>query len=264
MKHFSWSNLRQQSHWLAFAISLIIIASTISLTLLWPSGSAALDPETRLGNASFVWSDYQSPQRCRECHEPEFQAWSNTTHAEALFDPIFQVYLQQVEQPGECFVCHATGYDTTTGQFVLAGVTCEACHGPYRPGHPQQSMVVATSEELCGTCHSSTLLEWGSSRHGQVGVSCANCHEVHTQQTRATAATNALCVTCHLEQTQDTTHAVHTEADVHCIDCHLARPNDDNSGAINGRAITGHSFAVFVKTCRDCHPDFSFDNIEFP
>ena len=36
---------------------------------------------------------------------------------------------------------------------MLAGVTCEACHGPYREGHPEESMVIATSEDLCGICH---------------------------------------------------------------------------------------------------------------
>ncbi len=265
MKNFTWSNMRQQSHWLVLANSFLIVAGAIALTLLWPAGSGglALDDDPPSGDAIFMWGDYQSPQRCRECHEAEFQAWSNTSHAKALFDPIFQVYLQQVEQPGECFACHATGYDTATGQFVLAGVTCEACHGPYRPEHPQQSMIVARSEALCSACHPSTLAEWGSSRHGQVGVSWVACHEVHTQQTRAAATTNALCFTCHLAQTQDATHAMHTEADVHCVDCHLVRPNNDGGGAINGRAITGHSFSVFVKTCNDCHTDVSLQILNF-
>lgn len=198
--------------------------------------------------------DYQSPQRCRGCHEPEFEAWSDTTHARASFDPIFQVYLQQVERPGECFACHATGYDTTTGQFVLAGVTCEACHGPYRAEHPQESMTIATSAELCGSCHPGTLHEWQTSRHGAVGVKCIDCHEVHTQQTRAAVTTNALCAACHQDQTYNQTHAAHSQANLHCVDCHLARPSDDVGEAVNGQAMTGHSFAVFVKTCNDCHP----------
>jgi predicted CXXCH cytochrome family protein len=136
---------------------------------------------------------------------------------------------------------------------MLAGVTCEACHGPYRAKHPEESMVIASSEDLCGTCHSSTLAEWRSSRHGQVGVTCVDCHEVHTQKTRVAASTNALCAGCHQDRTQDTTHAIHTEADVLCIDCHLARPADRIGGAVSGHAITGHSFGVFFSTCNDCH-----------
>jgi hypothetical protein len=263
MFKFNLHNVRRQSHWLALAVSFFIVVSTISLTLLWPQGTLALEDET--GTDAFsIFGNYQSPQRCRECHEEEFQAWSHTTHAEASFDPIFQVYLQQVEEPGECFACHTTGYNTSTGQFVLSGVTCEACHGPYRTGHPQESMAIATSEDLCGTCHTSTLLEWESSRHGKVGVTCVDCHEVHTQKTRAAATTNSLCAGCHQDRTQDFTHTIHIEANVRCIDCHLARPNDDVSGAVKGHAVTGHSFAVFVSTCNDCHPTSLRPTLESP
>ena len=258
MSKFTLYRMRPYSHWLVFVVSFAILAASISLTLLWPSGSIALDNETMQNGTSSAWGNYQSPQQCRECHQAEFEAWTDTTHARATFDPIFQTYLQDVDQPGECFACHTTGYDTTTGQFVLAGVTCEACHGPYRAEHPQESMMIAASAELCGSCHAGTLAEWQSSRHGAVGVSCIDCHEVHTQQTRAAASTNALCATCHQDQIQDPTHSPHIEANVHCIDCHLARPNDDGSGAVNGHAVTGHSFAVFVKTCDDCHPNSLF------
>jgi hypothetical protein len=255
MSKFSLYEMRPYSHWLVFVVSFVILALTILLTLVWPPGSIALDNETLHDGSLSVWGNYQSPQHCRECHEPEFEAWSDTTHAQATFDPIFQTYLEDVDKPGECFACHTTGYDTNTGQFVLAGVTCEACHGPYRAEHPEESMMIAASAEMCGSCHASTLTEWQSSRHGNVGVNCIDCHEMHTQQTRAAASTNALCATCHQDQIQDETHNLHGKADIHCIDCHLARPGDDVSSAVNGHAITGHSFAVFVKTCDDCHPN---------
>lgn len=246
------SALRRQSHWLALIVSFLIIASTITLTFLWPPGSLAFEAQTA-GSSFSIFGDYQSPQRCRECHEAQFQAWSNTTHANASFDPIFQTYLQQVEEPGECFACHTTGYSAVTGQFMLAGVTCEACHGVYREGHPEESMVIATSEDLCGTCHTSTLIEWESSRHGKVNVTCVDCHEVHTQRTHAAVATNALCASCHRDRTKDLTHTIHNQGEVLCVDCHLARPNDDVGDAVSGHAVTGHSFSVFVSTCNDCH-----------
>jgi predicted CXXCH cytochrome family protein len=254
MLRFSFHTVRRQSHWLALSVSFCILISAISLTLLWPPGSWALVDEVERSTFS-VLGKYQSPQRCRECHESEFQAWSNTTHANASFDPVFQVYLQQAEEPGECFACHTTGYNTVTGQFILAGVTCEACHGPYRTQHPQENMLIARSEDLCGSCHTSTLLEWQSSRHGKVDVTCVDCHEVHTQKTRAAATTNSLCASCHVDRTQDFTHGIHIQADVQCIDCHLARPSDQVSNAVSGHAVTGHSFAVFVSTCNDCHVD---------
>lgn len=246
---------RAYSQWLAFALSGLILILIFSLTFLHPTTQAALNNTTPEISSSVQNNGYQSPQLCRGCHPEEFEAWSNTTHANASFDPVFQVYLQQVKKPGECFACHATGYDTNTGQFVLAGVTCEACHGPYRPEHPQESMTIARSAEFCGNCHPTTLSEWETSRHGQVGVTCIDCHEVHTQQTRAAAATNALCYTCHENHTRDQMHADHLAEDIHCIDCHLARPEDIADGAMNGLAHTGHYFSVFVRTCNDCHPD---------
>lgn len=255
MEGFAPNSFRQYSPWLVLGISTLILVGVIASTLLWPVDSGALAGEIPEQTFS-VWGKYQSPERCRQCHPSEFAAWSNTSHAQASFDPIFQVSLQQVKQPAECFACHTTGYDTNTGQFILAGVTCEACHGPYRPEHPEDSMVIVASAGMCGSCHSGTLFEWQTSRHGQVGVTCIDCHEVHSQQTRAAAATNALCFTCHQNQILDSSpHTIHIRASVHCIDCHLSHSDDISRDAPNGGAVTGHSFAVFVKTCRDCHPD---------
>ena len=60
--------MRRQSHWLALAVSFLILASVISLTLLFPLGSLAFEDQT----ASPLLGGYQSSQRCRECHEAEF------------------------------------------------------------------------------------------------------------------------------------------------------------------------------------------------
>jgi len=265
MKRPGFSKLREKCTWLALGAALLILASTITLTLVWPPEIQALDQASE-GGSPFFPGDYQSPQHCRECHAEQFQAWSGTTHADASFDPIFQVYMERVGEPGECLSCHTTGYNSFTGQFVLAGVTCEACHGPYRPGHPEESMQVAASEDLCGTCHTRTHSEWASSNHSQVGVSCADCHEVHTQKTRSSEVANALCAGCHEGQTQDTTHRihVHVETGIHCTACHLARASDDSSDMVKGQVATGHSFVVAVSTCDDCHPSPVGPGIELP
>jgi nitrate/TMAO reductase-like tetraheme cytochrome c subunit len=254
LQRLNRSVVQEKSPWLALAFALIILISTVSLTLFRPSRIQASDPLLQ-PSLPFVSGDFTSPQQCRICHEAEFAAWSNTTHAEASFDPIFQVSLQKIAEPGECFSCHTTGYDSVTGRFVLAGVTCEACHGPYRPDHPQESMAVAASEELCGTCHKNTLAEWKSSHHSRAGVTCADCHEVHTQKTREAANANLLCARCHTEQTQDALHLAHEidETGVFCIDCHLARQEVD-ADASGVTAGTGHAFTVVVSACSDCHP----------
>lgn len=240
------------SPWLVVAFAAALVGLTLALTLIGTRlGREA--PASTAGSSFSLFGPYQSPDRCRECHPDEYQAWSGTIHAQASFDPIFRVYLDTAEQPNECFTCHATGYDTTTGQFMLAGVSCEACHGPYRPTHPEATMAVAASENLCGTCHTSTVEEWKSSRHGQVGVSCGACHEVHSQKTLAAVDTNALCAQCHQDHTQDMLHSGHLNAGVSCVDCHLSRPADDAGSAVSGHASTGHAFVAASPTCNNCH-----------
>lgn len=251
MPETSAAVLRRRSPWLALAMSAGIAVAIISLTLLWPSGSTVLDVQG--STPGQVAASFQGPQQCSECHNAEFRDWAGTTHAQASFDPIFQTYLQRAEEPGECFSCHTTGYNAVTGQFVLAGVTCEACHGPYRPEHPGESMAIATSEELCGACHKSTVAEWQMSRHGQIGITCVACHEVHTQKARVPASTNLLCKGCHQSQTQDSVHREHDNAGIHCVDCHLVRPEDMAPSAVAGHATTAHSFTTTEGTCQRCH-----------
>ncbi len=260
MTRFTRRDWRPYHRQIVFGVAIALVLIPLSLTVLLAplfSGLTTVDA----GVVTFA-GGYQSPDRCRACHEEEFQEWSGTTHAQASFDPIFQTYLQGVEQPGECFGCHATGYDTNTGQYVLAGVSCEACHGPYRPDHPDENMMVVDSEILCGHCHTSTLLEWESSRHGEVGINCIACHEVHNQHTRQEVNTNALCAGCHRAGTQDESHHQHLSVGVLCVDCHLSRPPLKAESAVNGHAPTGHDFTVAVNQCGECHepaPPFSRD-----
>lgn len=248
---------RRHSPWLVVALSAIIVVLTLALTVLWPSGNWALGEVGAIQTP--VSAEFQGPQQCSECHPTEFGEWSGTTHANASFDPIFQAYLRAIEEPGECFSCHTTGYNAVTGQFLLAGVTCEACHGPYRAEHPGESMTIATSEQLCGTCHTSTMAEWQASRHGQLGISCVACHEVHTQKARTAASTNLLCAACHQSHTQNLMHQQHSAAGLHCVDCHLARPVDGAASAVSGHAVTAHTFTPTVSNCQECHPDRKSD-----
>lgn len=239
-----------QSQWIALALSGCLVTISLGLTLLWPLPASSLSaPEPSAAAATAT--GYESPQRCRECHEDIYQAWSHTSHANALFDPIVRAYMQTIEEPGECFACHTTGYDTNSGQFVLAGVTCEACHGPYRPEHPQESMAIATSPDFCGGCHATTKSEWQTSRHGQVGVICLDCHEVHTQQTRTDSVEQVLCARCHESEIQTAIHQEHAQADIHCTACHLNRPD---AIPVNGDGATGHSFVATTESCTSCHP----------
>jgi hypothetical protein len=91
------------------------------------------------------WS-YVGPKKCKSCHMKQFKSWSQTKMSQAFeilkpgqraeakkaagYDPD-----KDYTTDKECLPCHVTGYGEKGG-FVsieetplLAGVTCEACHG---------------------------------------------------------------------------------------------------------------------------------------
>ncbi len=92
--------------------------------------------------------EYKGYSKCKGCHGKEFESWKEgVMNQEALkalmpgeradakidagLDPNKDYTIE-----AECLTCHATGYGKPGG-FVstvktpdLAGVTCEACHGP--------------------------------------------------------------------------------------------------------------------------------------
>jgi hypothetical protein len=253
MSRLRLHNLREKCQWLTLAGALLIVTGTVILTLLWPAESRA---SYSSGNASAPGAsgDYQNPYQCGECHAEEFKDWFETSHADASFDPLFDIERQKAQRPGECFSCHTTGYDSATGEFALAGVTCEACHEPYQEQHTLAAVLITSPQELCGKCHTYTLAEWASSRHGRAQVTCTACHLVHSQKTRAAENTDALCADCHQDGLRNPTHTIHEKAGVHCIDCHLARSDNDDNAGETGQVGTGHMFSVFVETCDDCHP----------
>lgn len=256
MNAFSLASLRAHSPWLALLLSAAILVLTITLTVFsvtgYAGGQSALPTAEGLSSLA---PGFSGPQQCAECHPAEFYDWSVTSHARASFDPVFREFVHQAQQPGECFACHTTGYNAITGQFVMAGVTCEACHGPYRSDHPGRSMQLAASQDLCGACHKNTVAEWQLSRHGEAGIACTACHEMHSQKTRAAANTTALCAGCHAQSMQDDMHHAHWEANLECVECHLSRPVSIVESAAGGNAITGHTFAADKTNCILCHEE---------
>jgi hypothetical protein len=65
---------------------------------------------------------YVGSDSCKMCHKVQYNSWLETTHAKATdaakgsTDPAFEA---------SCLKCHATNADE-----AMAGVGCEACHGP--------------------------------------------------------------------------------------------------------------------------------------
>jgi hypothetical protein len=194
---------------------------------------------------------YVGPEVCKACHAEQSAAWQNAPHADASKVEAFLADWQSLDSPNYCLKCHTTGYDANTGQYALEGVTCEACHGPFNPEHPQKPMQVNTDSAACGTCHVSTLNEWEISQHGKSGIGCTTCHDVHGQTVK-TGDASTLCVKCHATESSNVAHASSTGEGLTCADCHIG----PLSGEVReGHAKTGHTFDVGTGTCSRCHAD---------
>ncbi len=93
--------------------------------------AAPADPHLVLGNES-----------CVKCHAPDIQVWKQTPHAQT-FDELHRrpeakqiaskLGLRSIKNEGRCVACHYTQQaKTAVGIHVIAGVSCESCHGAAR------------------------------------------------------------------------------------------------------------------------------------
>ncbi len=103
------------------------------------------------GDLKFVGSD-----RCKSCHEYEYEKWSTKAHANA-FESLVEVGSQY---DPECVVCHVVGMEYESGYITeektpdLKNVGCENCHGP-GSAHIANPAVKTREEgdEACLKCH---------------------------------------------------------------------------------------------------------------
>ena len=74
---------------------------------------------------------YTGSKKCASCHFKQYMTWKKDNHSKA-----FTNLPAKYRTDGDCLKCHTTGFGTPTGfkdaatTPVLAGVTCESCHGP--------------------------------------------------------------------------------------------------------------------------------------
>jgi predicted CXXCH cytochrome family protein len=196
---------------------------------------------------------YAGSQSCTQCHENIHSAWQGTRHAQAFSAPIFQRDWTQLGSQVSCLECHTTGYDPQTGKYSEAGVTCEACHGPFQPTHPESPMPITPNADLCGTCHKTTTDEWRASVHAEKGIQCQSCHNPHSQTPKAASVTE-LCTTCHQDRGTSFTHSTHANAGLECSNCHMFT-SPRTTDPIQGLVPTGHTFSVGSDACIACHQD---------
>lgn len=167
----------------------------------------------------------------------------------------------------DCAACHRESkLNWENGAHAKSEVvTCEACHGTPPADHPTTSMTVDRSPDLCISCHIDANFgaeDWKASKHYQLGIDCATCHDPHSTslkkvagpdgETTATADTSQLCINCHKESSMNFPYSTHSQQGVTCVDCHL-NPVENADGTMG--AATNHTFNASVRSCNTCHAD---------
>ena len=240
---------RRTAIWLAFTLAFgISLALGAILGRTQPANAApAPMPQTQTSGG------YAGPEACGGCHKELFETWQTTRHANAFSSPIFQRDWAEIGSDFTCLECHTTGFDIANSTYAHEGVTCESCHGPFQPGHPESSMPVRPDAELCSTCHKTTTDEWRASPHHAAEIQCQACHNPHSQTPRAATVTE-LCTNCHKTMGDSFTHSTHAESGLQCSTCHMyTSPRSEDP--IMGLVPTGHTFTVGSETCIGCHQD---------
>jgi hypothetical protein len=192
--------------------TLIILAVVLLLT---ETTSAAPSPaHPRVASDRLTFQEQQP--LCQTCHPDEYTVWKNSTHAQATLDPVFQAELAKSHNQDDCLKCHTTGFDTGSGKFMSEGVTCEACHGAFKEGHPAgQTMTLPMDAGTCRMCHEAAFSTWETSKHAEQKIECFDCHQAHTQGVR-TGSTETLCAACHTDEQTKLAHSVHGISGVDC------------------------------------------------
>ncbi len=236
--------------WLVILPSLVIVALALAFTGS-TNAAPASQPRVLLSDVLFQ----QQQPLCQNCHPDEYAVWKNSVHAKATLDPEFQAQLSKSHNQQACLQCHTTGFDSGSGKFLSEGVTCEACHGAYKEGHPagQTMKLPMESADTCRMCHQTAFAEWEKTRHATNKIDCFDCHQAHTQGLR-TGSAERLCAACHNDQQTQLAHSVHGISGVDCGSCHMAKETTTPGGAgAVAMSTSSHTFAVPADVCNRCH-----------
>lgn len=150
----------------------------------------------------------QSADTCKGCHKDHFDLWSISKHGSV---------------PIDCENCHSLANGEGTHPFEL-------------------TYSVESQALTCNTCHADKAAEWESSRHGEIALGCATCHEPHSQQQKVLDDNQLICVNCHKQQYENAHDSTHGAAGLTCENCHFGPES-------------GHSFKATVASCNECHSD---------
>lgn len=234
--------------WLGLPTAIIL-----AVVLVFTATAEATPAIERQLLTQLRFQEQQPP--CQGCHPEQYTAWQGTTHANAAIDPAFQDALFGSHDPSVCLPCHTTGFNLGTGEFLAEGVTCEACHGEYKEGHPQaETMQLPMESATCRMCHQSAFGQWETSKHADGKIDCFDCHQAHSQGLRMGSVQN-LCSACHTNEQTTMSHSTHGIRGVDCASCHMSPQTHSTTDSTGSTRVllSNHTFTVASDVCTRCH-----------
>lgn len=202
-----------------------------------------------------------------------------------------------------CLMCHGKNakvmdifkgvHGEKTGKSPMAGLQCEACHGPLgkhnRGGNEPMidfganaSATAEAQNSVCLSCHQDAKRQsWHSSIHNLEGMSCVSCHQIHAAKDPIFQpdGQNTICTNCHAQQkmeiNQRSSHPIEINqrssdpsksGEMKCSDCHNPHGTqtdaDLNKNTLNDTCYSCHAekrgpklweHAPVTDSCVNCH-----------
>ncbi len=116
----------------------IFLAVLVGLTIASMCNGTVAAEESSSGPAKRDPAKIVGSDQCAKCHQPEVQQWMRTPHF-ATFETLHRqprakeiadkLGLQSIKRSDVCTQCHYTMQKQDGRDRVVAGVSCESCHG---------------------------------------------------------------------------------------------------------------------------------------
>ncbi len=212
-------------------------------------------PHEPIEATSYRQYSLDSNQRCKRCHEPNFEKALDSVHGEALNEGNIEAAMctdchgaHDTPPPSEprdrishtCQQCHSTIFDTYAESVHGADLleegnpdvaTCIDCHGVHDINNPTTELARARSPQLCADCHADEDLM--AKYDVSTDVFETYLHDFHG-------------TTVALYDPDDPDALVLTAVCYDCHGVHDIRPVDDADNSIKANLLV---------TCQQCHPD---------
>lgn len=202
--------------------------------------------------------------------------WNHLTETELenILSEKFSAGQYSSKGADSCLMCHKKNDqvmaifqsrhgDTNNAKSPMAGLQCEACHGPlgkHNRGGKEPMIAFGDDAKLsaqgqnsvCLGCHNEPdVMSWHGSTHNLEQIACADCHQIHTAQDPVLdqLTVNNTCISCHTQKGADlnkrSSHPLKWDQ-MTCNDCHNPHGSMSESALVEPNVNT---------TCFQCHAE---------